>query len=111
MYENDFEKKKKIEFYISKLQNLLTKVITESKEFQELKKIVGSDDSEIQFCIFSIMADKNTLDFLKNMDSDFIHKMLMEAHNSIEQDNSDSMDESMWTEDDIKFLKDIKIIF
>lgn len=103
----DNEKRKKIEFYIGKLQNLLTRIISESSEFKELKKLVNSEDSEIQFCIFSVMADKNSAGFLKDMDADTLQQILMEAQHSGE---GSSLGEVDWTEEDRRFLKDLRII-
>lgn len=102
------DKRRKIEFYIGKLQTILSKVITESKEFRELKKLVNSEDSEIQFAIFSVLMDKNSAEFIKEMDLDTLQKMIMEAQHQHEV--FEPLGDCQWTEDDNDFLKDIKIV-
>lgn len=103
----DNEKRKKIEFYIGKLQTLLSKIISESSEFQELKKLTSTEDSDIQFCIFSVMTDKNTAALLKNLDIEQLQKFIVESQG---EDNFDDLGDPSWTEDDVQFLKDLKII-
>jgi len=100
------EKRKKIAFYINKLQGVLTKVIKDSDEFQELKRLANSEDSEIQFCIFSVMSDRDGVGSFKNIDKETVYKMLTEAHKVLE----DQPKPHSWTDDDKKFLKDLKII-
>jgi len=102
------EKRKKIAFYINKLQGVLTKVIKESDEFQELKRLANSEDSEIQFCIFSVMSDKDGVGSFKNLDKETVYKMLTEAHKVLENNSEEK--EQAWTDDDKEFLKDLKII-
>ncbi|EKD27634.1 MAG: hypothetical protein ACD_79C00650G0011 [uncultured bacterium] len=105
---DDFEKRKQIEHYVGKLQNILSKVITESKEFQELKKLASAENSEIQFCIFSILGDKSRIEALKSMDIEALQKIISDYHDA---DNSNSLEEAEWTDEDRKFLKGLNIIF
>ncbi len=100
------EKRKKIAFYINKLQGVLTKVIKDSDEFQELKRLANSEDSEIQFCIFSVMSYRDGVGSFKNLDNETVYKMLTEAHKVLE----DQQEPNSWTDDDKEFLKDLKII-
>ncbi|MBN2144054.1 MAG: hypothetical protein JW774_05455 [Candidatus Aureabacteria bacterium] len=95
--------KKEIEFYIAKLQQILTKAITESKEFQELKKLIDAEDSDFQMCVFSILADKNNPpDFLKNLDMKMMQQMFAQQAASQEA-------EELWSKNDVDFLKSIHI--
>lgn len=106
----DPEKRKKIEYYIAKLQNILTKAIADSKEMQELKKLINSEETDIQFCIFSLMMDRHTAESLKDMDGEFLHKLIMEAHENMNIHSKDTMGDVSWTDDDKTFLKSLKII-
>lgn len=103
------EKREKIEYYIGKLQSLLTNIISNSDEFKELKKLTSTDNSELQFCIFSIMTDKKNINTLKDLDIDILQQMIMEAQ-SIEKNPAEVPQELCWTEDDRQFLKDLRII-
>jgi hypothetical protein len=97
------DEKKQIEFYIAKLQQILTKAITDSKEFEELKKLIDAEDGDFQMCVFSILADKNNPpDFLKNLDLNMMQQMM--AQHGAPQDV-----EELWSQNDMDFLKSIHI--
>ncbi len=98
------DEKKDVEFYISKLQTLLSKVIAESQEFQELKKLVNSEDTELQLCVFSVLMDKNSAEFLKGMDLSTIQRVIQEQMSS----QSPHID-THWSPSDVEFLKTLRI--
>ncbi len=112
---NDDEQKD-VEFYISQLQTLLSKVIAESQEFHELKKILSSEDTELQLCVFSVLMDKNSTEFLKNMDLSTLQKVIQEQMSSQHlssqnpgPQNLKSLDAD-WSSSDLEFLKNLRII-
>jgi hypothetical protein len=103
----EYDEKKDVEFYISKLQNLLSKVIAESEEFHELKKLVNSEDAELQLCVFSVLMDKNSTEFLKSMDISTLQKVIQEQMFS--QQQAQKLD-AAWSPNDVDFLKNLRII-
>lgn len=91
-----------IEYYIGRLQELLSKMISESEEFQKLKALVGAEDENLHLCVFSLLVDKQNAELLKYFDPDKFQEFLkMQA---LDQ-NSDFK----WSESDMQFLKSINI--
>ena len=108
MYDDN--KRKQIEFQIQKLQTLLTKIIADSKEMQEIKKLMHADDMDMQLCIFSLMVDKESAEVFREMDMEMLQKMILEAHSQKMKSHEESEPENSWTDEDISFLKSLKII-
>ena len=101
----DEENKENIEYYINKLQNLLSRVIAESDEFKELKKLVSTDHNDLQLCIFSVLLDKKNADSLKQLDPEILQKWLLD-----EDGQSETLD-AEWSDSDVEFLRKIRISF
>ena len=108
MDQFDEEKKKQIEFYLQKLQTKLTQFISDSHEMAELKKLVSSEEQDVQFCIFSLMMDKETAESMRHMDMELFQRILMEVQ--AQGSSLKPLGEDKWTDDDQNFLKSLKII-
>jgi len=102
----DDDKKKQIEYYIGRLQSLLSQVVGESREFQELRKLVRSGEGDLQLYVFSMMLDKKTALSFKNMDAELLQKIISEEISS--EDFPEELDNS-WSDHDRDFLKSLRI--
>ena len=101
----DEEHQDNIEYYINKLQSLLSRVIAESDEFKELKKLVNTDQGDLQLCIFSVLLDKKNADSLKQLDPEILQKWLLD-------DEGQALPlDAGWSDSDKEFLKKIRITF
>ena len=101
----DEEHQENIEYYINKLQNLLSRVIAESDEFKELKKLVSTDQGDLQLCIFSVLLDKKNADSLKHLDPEILQKWLLDDESQMEQLDVE------WSDSDREFLRKLRITF